>query len=542
MNRLMIDNKKISIIIKIVIGLIFLFSILITIDIVYSHEIEQRFFNECRNNIKFIISGLEILEPEIVNGKIEEKKLKKEIAGILSYYRIENQYSMAFFERSTGKIIYPEYSNERTIDSKIEKLTSGRIEGRVETTDTLGYYFYYKPIDLSILIYNSRRGIFYYRNMALFLIALLYFIMLLIYIIFDIKKNKEDTRFFNEITKGFKDAFNLTDGSVNLREIEGKDYYHQSLKKQLVESYNRMVKRINLTIRRQENKIKEITKQRSNLRKLAYYYKKYSLEIQDLERVDEKFVEQFSNRKMPVSVISFKLIDYFTQIMEVYPEVITRELERLFRRVSSIVKSKNGFINHFEGNYFNAVFGLSPNNKIDYGSSFNAAILTAKEIHNWILRRNNEKNFTGVSWKDAIGITYGNGITGVIGSNIIVIGKVVDLSRELMELAEEYGVHCVTDSGGTIESAKLKYRKLDRLKINEKEEYREIYEVFLDENTSIDYAIKLYQHGLEMYFEDNYEVAATEFKKVNKLLNPDFPSLKLLNRINSKISQDKSEI
>jgi len=542
MNKLMIDNKKISVVIKIVIGLIFLFSILITVDLIYSREIEQRFFNECRNNIKFIISGLEILEPEIANGKIEEEKLKKEIAGILSYYGFENQYSMAFFERSTGKIIYPEYSNEREIDSKIEKLTRGRIEGRFETADTLGYYFYYKPIDLSILIYNSRHEIFYHRNKALFLIAMLSVIMLLIFAIFDIKKNKDDTRFFNEITKGFKDAFNLTDDSVNLREIEGKDYYYQSIKKQLVESYNRMVKRINLTIRRQENKIKEITKQRSNLRKLAYYYKKYSSDIQGLERVDEKFVGQFSNRRMPVSVISLKLVDYFTPIREVYPEVINRELERLFRYVSSIVKSKNGFINHFEGNYFNAVFGLSPNNKMDYVSSFNAAILTAKEIHSWILNRNNEKNFTGVSWKDAIGITYGSGITGVIGSNIMVIGEVVDLSRELMELAEEYRVNCITDSGDTIEGTKLKYRKLDRLKINEKEEYREIYEVFLDENTSIDYAIKLYQHGLEMYFDGNYEVAATEFKKVNKLLNPDFPSLKFLNRINSKISQGKSEI
>ena len=542
MNKLMIDNKKISVVIKIVIGLIFLFSILITVDLIYSHEIEQRFFNECRNNIKFIISGLEILEPEIANGKIEEEKLKKEIAGILSYYGFENQYSMAFFERSTGKIIYPEYSNEREIDSKIEKLTKGRIEGRVETADTLGYYFYYKPIDLSILIYNSRHEIFYHRNKALFLIAMLSVIMLLIFAIFDIKKNKDDSRFFNEITKGFKDAFNLTDDSVNLREIEGKDYYYQSIKKQLVESYNRMVKRINLTIRRQENKIKEITKQRSNLRKLAYYYKKYSSDIQGLERVDEKFVGQFSNRRMPVSVISLKLVDYFTPIREVYPEVINRELERLFRYVSSIVKSKNGFINHFEGNYFNAVFGLSPNNKMDYVSSFNAAILTAKEIHSWILNRNNEKNFTGVSWKDAIGITYGSGITGVIGSNIMVIGEVVDLSRELMKLAEEYGVNCITDLGDTIEGTKLKYRKLDRLKINEKEEYREIYEVFLEENTSIDYAIKLYQHGLEMYFDGNYEMAATEFKKVNKLLNTDFPSLKFLNRINSKISQGKSEI
>ena len=354
--------------------------------------------------------------------------------------------------------------------------------------------------------------------------------------IIDIRGNRESIKFIKMIIDNFRNAFNLSDNIIELKQIEA-DRYGNLSEDELVKSYNRMVNKINVIIKRQDSKIKEISKQRGNLRKLAYYYKKFSSDVPKTDGINEHFVERFSNERMPIAVLSLKLVNYFDQINEVYPEVINRELESLYRYVSSIIKNRNGFINYFEGNCFNIVFGLIPEMKMAYNKSYNLALLTAEDIHSWILNRNREKNFTGVLWKEAIGITHGVGISGVVGNNIIVMGKVIDSSKELLQLAEDYGVNCITDSSDIIGEIKFKYRTLDKKSEEGKIWYQEIYEIFLDKKENLDDAIKLYQHGLEMYFEGNYEIATSEFKKVNQLFSPDIPSLIFLERIKSKISQ-----
>ena len=531
----MYDKRKFAVVIKILVLLISLLLLELTVYLVYSYEIENRFYNKCRENIKFIIAGLEITNPNVTYGEIDVDKLKQDISSISSYYKIDRKLHLLVFRKNTGLIIYPRYSKERKINTEIEKFVKSKVEQRIETGNILGYYFYYKPSDISFLIYRSKKEIFFYRNILLLSSAFIFFILIFILTIVDIRKNKEDLKFLKKITDGFKGAFDLSKNSFGLREIE---YFMpvDKLGAQLIQNYNRMVKRINILLQRQDHKIRELGKQRSNLRKLAYYYKKYSSMDIKLNNIDENFVEKFSNKRISVVVLSLELINYFKQIREVYPEVINRELESLYRYINSIIKNRNGILNYFEGNYFNIVFGLIPESMKNYSDLFNLAVLTAKDIHSWILDRNRNRNYTGVSWKEVMGISCGNGIAGVIGSSLIVIGEVVESSKQLMQFAEKYIVSCITDSEDKIKGTKFKYRTLDRFNVAEGNNFKEIYEIFLEENKDIDDAIKLYHHGLDMYFEENYEIATVEFKKVNQLLKMDNPSLIFLERINSKDS------
>jgi hypothetical protein len=46
----------------------------------------------------------------------------------------------------------------------------------------------------------------------------------------------------------------------------------------------------------------------------------------------------------------------------------------------------------------------------------------------------------------------------------------------------------------------------------------------------IDQIIRLYNHGLEMYYDEKYEMAVLEFKKVISILENDNPSKIFLSR------------
>ena len=51
-----------------------------------------------------------------------------------------------------------------------------------------------------------------------------------------------------------------------------------------------------------------------------------------------------------------------------------------------------------------------------------------------------------------------------------------------------------------------------------------------EEHKGVEDAIKLYYHGLDMFFEGKYEIACLDFKKVNQIFGTDSPSLIFLQR------------
>jgi hypothetical protein len=100
----------------------------------------------------------------------------------------------------------------------------------------------------------------------------------------------------------------------------------------------------------------------------------------------------------------------------------------------------------------------------------------------------------------------------------------------MREYAKKFDVPLVTDSWEMLKSVrKLKHRKLDIITLG-RSSTLPIFEVFLEEHNMIDQAIKLYRHALDMFYDEKYEVAVLEFKKVASILDEDNPTKIFLSR------------
>jgi hypothetical protein len=112
----------------------------------------------------------------------------------------------------------------------------------------------------------------------------------------------------------------------------------------------------------------------------------------------------------------------------------------------------------------------------------------------------------------------------------MVIGEVVEQSSRMLKLAKDFGVLLVSDSIDTLERQEnIVFRKLDLVSSSDSGK-TPIYEVFLRDHRMLTQAVKLYNHGLEMFYEGKYEIAALEFKKTDAILEGDGPSRMFLNR------------
>jgi hypothetical protein len=139
-----------------------------------------------------------------------------------------------------------------------------------------------------------------------------------------------------------------------------------------------------------------------------------------------------------------------------------------------------------------------------------------------------------VKWSLKMGLAHGKAVTGVVGESYMVIGKLVEESLKMLEHAKVFGVPLVTNyseglAPGGPGGAGVRFRKLDLVgKAGREMGY--IYEIFLQDHDGVENAIKLYYHGLDMFFEGKYEIASLDFKKVNQILGTDNPSLLFLQR------------
>jgi adenylate cyclase len=142
------------------------------------------------------------------------------------------------------------------------------------------------------------------------------------------------------------------------------------------------------------------------------------------------------------------------------------------------------------------------------------------------------KSLSGIKWNVKLGLNHGDAVTGIVGFSYIVIGEVIERSWKMVEMGKKFNVALVTDSVEQFSSSsEWKYRKLDIVPLGlGRSPTVTIYEIFLKRHEKIDQAIRLFNHGLEMYYDDKYEMAALEFKKVLSILEDDNPSKIFLSR------------
>jgi adenylate cyclase len=301
----------------------------------------------------------------------------------------------------------------------------------------------------------------------------------------------------------------------------------------LLEGYNKLITNSASFLKKLEGKLKKCLKQREKLKKVIILYRKY-IDNKELLSLSESTISDIMSKRQNVASISLELVGFIEPIGELYPQVITEELSYLHSFLKRESSSNGGMINYSNGYTFNIVYGVPSFDE----NAFLNAIKGSKAAIDFVESRNSSGQYkSGVKWEMKIGLSYGPGVTGTIGDSYVVIGGVIDNSRKMLEHAKFYGVSLVSDSEAEIRrNSRVKYRKLDLVNTGHDtlpEAY--VYEIFLKEDHRTDNAIKLFNHGLEMFFEGRYDVALYDFKKVKKLLGEDNPSDIFLERCDRMI-------
>lgn len=443
------------------------------------------------------------------------------VESVAEYFVPDRTTHVLVFHSVTGEVLYASSGRERFVSEEIQTGTDDQPEGELTLTDRSGYFVRYPDPPLTFYIYSLDRELFIYRNQLLYLLAGIV-VLFTLFVFLNLRRVLVRwDGFLDHMSSSFSDV------------IQGKRNVPDRIDEIYVEEfgefprwYNSMLDRVTSVFKQFEDRLRSLFKQRDSLKKMIFLYKKY-LPDEALVRMNEKDVDEVVSRRQDVTSLSIELVNFLEPLGELYPQIITDELNELHVFLKDEVVKGNGIINFSDGYHINIVYGVPQADE----RSFVHACTGAQKILEWIEERNSsERNLSGIKWDVKFGINHGTAITGIVGFSYIVIGEVIERSYRMLEFAKKFTVPLVTDSVDHLRSVRnVKYRKLDIVPIG-RSSTMTIYEVFLKNYNMIDQAIRLYNHGLEMYFEEKYEMAVLEFKKVVSILEDDNPSKIFLRR------------
>jgi hypothetical protein len=507
--------------------ILFACSILFLIHFLYTADLENRQQRLHAETGKFLLT----LVDERVNalGDRGDEVYADLITSLSDYFDLEEGPGIVVFRKDTHAVLYPTGATERTAPEELLGAIEEKnaIEGDIRFRDGLGYFVDYKPLGVSFVVFSRNSDLFLQRNQLLAIAAVLIFFFALILMFIDARIKGRLGTVLDIMKERFERAF-VKRGKL-LQRIEP-----QGVKKidGMIAGYNTMVRKADRIYGQMENRIQTLFQQRENLKKIIALYKKYS-HSETVSRISEKNLYDLESKRQPVSSLSIELIDYLGPIDELYPQVITNELSSLFNFVKSQAVGGGGLINFACGYFMNIVFGVPTSDE----RSFQRAVECARNILNWVEERNgSERNVSGVKWDIKMGLSHGFTVAGTVGDGYVVIGVPVETSMRMLDHAHHYGVALVTDCLERLEELEsIRFRRLDRVPDDTGGKVREIYEIFLRDLENIEDGIKLYYHGLDMFFEKKYDIAVFDFKKVNQIFNGDSPSLIFLKRCESSI-------
>jgi len=451
-------------------------------------------------------------------GRIDvDHSLYRDIVdSVADYFDLENEVHILIFYTQSGEILYPLSGRGLKAPPEVISGTSGKVEGELVLQDKFGYWVRYAELSITFFIFSHIRDAYLYRNQLLYILVGLTVVFTLLILFIDGKLLKGWNGFLVDMKSRFMEVIQGTRTVPG--QIEGR--YGAEIG-DFLSSYNSMAGRVSSRLKESEEKLRSLFKQRDNLKKMIFLYKKY-IPYKTLLQLNEHTISDVVSRRQEVTSLSIELVDYLEPTNELYPEVITKELDNFHSYLKNEVIKKNGIINYSRGYYINVVYGVPRLSE----KSFVRAVSGAGGMLKWVNARNNsDKNISGVKWRLQMGLSHGNAVTGIVGESYMVLGDIIERSDMMLEKAKYFGITLVTDEFHKFKGLpKLKYRKLDIFKEHAGGEAVDLFELFLSEPEMIDQAIKLYTHGLEMFYEERYEIAISDFKKVNTIFHGDNPS------------------
>ncbi len=496
---------------------------LFVIYIFYTNDLKDQKLAGHRETVQFILSlideRVQALQMDTgvqtKTGEYSDAVFGDIVGSIADFFAVNDSQSILIFETKSGGIIYPPSGRGRTVPDEVLSGTASHVEGRLVLPEEFGYFVNYSELGLTFFVFSKNMEIFRYRNMLLFSVAGLAAVLILLVALITGKTFRKWRKFLGTAAHRFLDV------------VQGKQMAPQAIQAEFgcdeedfIESYNGMAARIGDWIKKREEKLNALMKQRDNLKKIVFLYKKY-IPDKTLLQLNEKNITGAVSRRQDATSLMIELQDFLLPINELYPQVITDELNDFHAFLKASAAQKKGIINFSSGHRINLVFGIPQKDE----RSFVNAVQCAKDTLRWITERNrSDMNKSGVKWNVRMGLSAGIGVTGVVGNEYLVIGDIVETSASMLERARRFGVYLVTDSAQSLAGTEsLNFRKLD-IAESSPGAGKDIYEIFLREHAMMEQAVKLYSHGLEMYYEKKYEMAVYDFKKVVRIFEEDGPS------------------
>lgn len=243
----------------------------------------------------------------------------------------------------------------------------------------------------------------------------------------------------------------------------------------------------------------------------------------------------------------FSDIEGFTSISEkMASDFLMQHLSEYFDHLSKIIMKKNGTIDKYIGDSIMAFWGAPIANDFSELDACHAALACQQALY-----KLNEK------WADLnkpvmntrIGIASGRVVVGNVGSNerlnYSVIGDSVNLASRLEGINKYYGTRIII-SGNVYEKVKDYFhcRFLDIAAVSGKDEGTKIYELIAESKIDLpkrtaDF-VKLYEKGLELYLEKDWNQAMKYFIRIRKELQLNDKSVELFLRRCKHLSQNES--
>ena len=223
--------------------------------------------------------------------------------------------------------------------------------------------------------------------------------------------------------------------------------------------------------------------------------------------------------------IFFSDIRGFTSISErIEPEELVHLLNEYLTEMTSIIIKDQGLVDKYMGDAIMAFWG-APLDLPDHAKIACSSSLEMVEKLNELKKKWIEEGIP--SFDIGIGLNSGNAIVGNMGSttrfDYTAMGDNVNLASRMEGLNKLYGTNIIiTEKTYKIVKNDFEIRKLDAVKVKGKKKPILIYELLSDKGKLSEKHkdfIKLYEKGLELYFNKKWNPAIKSFKSALKIDN-----------------------
>lgn len=244
--------------------------------------------------------------------------------------------------------------------------------------------------------------------------------------------------------------------------------------------------------------------------------------IKALGRKDILQVQLGDNINQEMTVMFCDIRSYSTLSEGMTPEDNFRFINTYLKRIGPVIRANQGFINHYLGDGFIAVFKNSPED----------ALKAAYQICEAIEQYNNKRRTDGRSpISVGIGVHTGGVMMGIIGDeerhDANVISDAVNIASRLEGLTKVFGSTILLSEKtltGIINPALFMFRFLGHIRVKGKVTSLDVYEMISPNAPELRekklQTLDLFKLGLQNYYQKQFAEAAVSLRKVLDM-NPD---------------------